>query len=83
MLLSATKTALCNDLKREYLRWALVCWGLAHCYARTGMKGVIKSTSVREKLLLAQVLNVPSSAITACSFFIQLILKLSLPLTSS
>lgn len=49
------KAAVCNDLKSEYLRWAVVCWGFARCSARMDVRSVIKSTSVREKLLLAQV----------------------------
>lgn len=73
------KAAVCNDLKPEYLRWAVVCWGFAHCGARTDVRHVTKSTSVREELLLAQVPKCP----LFCHYSLQLFHSVDFEIESS
>lgn len=73
------KAAVCNNLKPEYLRRAVVCWGFAHCGARTDVRHVTKSTSVREELLLAQVPKCP----LFCHYSLQLFHSVDFEIESS
>lgn len=56
-----------------------MCWGFARCSAGTGVRGVIKSTSVREKLLLTQFLKCPLS----CHYSLQLFHSVDFEIESS